>query len=152
MAWFSGGYLWFERVVAGVLLIGIAVVVVLAIESFVLTTFLTLKDIGSPLEYGVFETLFDRILAALIALELAHSVHQMVEGKHGLSQVRTVIVIGVLALVRKVIVLDVATTSGVFLLGLAGAVLALGGLLALVHWIESRAEAPARPSDEGSRA
>jgi uncharacterized membrane protein (DUF373 family) len=136
-------YVWFEKAVAAVLLFGIGVVVVLAIESFGRTVFGTFAQLGgAPLDYAVFETLFDRILAALIAVELAHSVHQMVEGKHGLSQVRTVIVIGVLALVRKLIVLDVATTSGFFLLGLAAAILSLGGLLALVQWIETRDSAP----------
>ena len=133
---FSKLYGAFERLAAVVLLIGIGVVVVLAIESFGHTILLTFDMMDAPLNYGKFETLFDRILAALIALELAHSVRQMVAGEHGLSQVRTVIVIGVLALVRKLIVLDVETTSGLFLLGLATAIVALGALLALVHWIE----------------
>ena len=133
---FSGLYGLFERLASVLLLVGIAVVVVLAIESFGHTIWETVGGLQTPLRYDKFEILFDRILAALIALELAHSVRQMVEGKHGLSQVRTVIVIGVLALVRKLIVLDVETTSGMFLLGLAVAILALGGLLALVQWIE----------------
>ena len=149
----SSFYVGFERVVAAALLFGIAVVVLLAIESFGETVLATVLSVGGPpLDYAIFETLFDRILAALIALELAHSVHQMVEGKHGLSQVRTVIVIGVLALVRKLIVLDVATTSGFFLLGLAAAILSLGGLLALVQWIEARAPTEATDVSDGASA
>ena len=133
-----GRYAQFERAVAKILLAGMAVVIALAIWSFVLTTLLTLPGVIAPIDYTVFQTLFDRILAALIALELAHSVHQMATGKHGLTQVKTVIVIGVLAVVRKLIILEVEHTSGVFLMGLAAALVALGALFALIHWLEER--------------
>ena len=126
----------FERGVAKVLLAGMAVVIALAVINFVVTTLATVPRLIEQLDYRIFQTLFDRILAALIALELAHSVHQMASGKHGLRQVKTVIVIGVLAVVRKLVILEVHTTSGAFLAGLAAAILALGLLFALVHWIE----------------
>ena len=128
----------FERAVAKILLAGMAVVIALALGSFVLTTLATVPRLFEPPDYSVFQTLFDRILAALIALELAHSVHQMATGKHGLRQVKTVIVIGVLAVVRKLVILEVQSTSGAFLAGLAAAILALGGLFALVHWVEGQ--------------
>ena len=51
---------------------------------------------------------------------------------------RTVIVIGVLAVVRKLILLEVDTTSGSFLAGLAATFLALGGLLVMVHFVDAR--------------
>ena len=131
-------YARFERWVARILLGGMAVVIVLALWNFILTTLGALPHLMRPIDYTLFQTIFDRILATLIALELAHSVRQMATGKHGLTQVKTVIVIGVLAVVRKLIILEVETTSGVFLGGLAAAILALGALFALIHWLEER--------------
>ncbi len=143
---FTRLYTRFERLVAMVLLLGMAVVIVLATFSFLRTIALTVTGWDGDLDYATFQTLFDRVLAAIIALELAHSVHQMVEGKHGFTQVKTVLVIGVLAVVRKLILLEVEATSGVFLLGLGGAILALGAVFALVHWVEKRESETALPS------
>jgi len=131
-------YTMFERMIAGVLLLGMVAVILLATWSFLRSTYGVAIDLDDPLDFGTFQLLFDRVLAAVIALELAHSVQQMVAGKHGLTQVKTVIIIGMLAVVRKLILLDVEATSGLFLMGIASAVLALGAAFALVHWIEKR--------------
>lgn len=139
-------YTRFERIVAGVLLAGMVVVILLATFSFLRTTGTTVLEWRGDLAYGTFQTLFDRVLAAIIALELAHSVHMMVKGKHGFTQVKTVLLIGVLAIVRKLILLEVSGTSGLFLLGLGGAILALGVVFALVHYVEMRESEKALPS------
>lgn len=128
----------FERAIAYLLLAGMAVVVVLAVFSFGRSLLAIFTGVGDPLEYNAFQTLFDRVLAVVIALELAHSIQQMAKGDHRLAQVRTVIVIGVLAVVRKLILLEVESTSGTFLVGLAATVLALGLVLYLVSVIDSR--------------
>ncbi len=128
----------FERGVAAVLLLGMIVVICLAAWSFLRSTADAVMASDAILDYRAFQTLFDRVLAAVIALELAHSVHQMVTGKHGLAQVKTVIIIGILACVRKLILLEIDTSSGAFLLGLGGMIVALGAIYALVHWIEQR--------------
>lgn len=139
-------YTYFERTVAGVLLIGMAVVILLATWSFLRSTAEVTLNFGGNLDYSVFQTVFDRVLAAIIALELAHSVQQMVLGKHGMTQVKTVIIIGVLAVVRKLILLEIDTTSGLFLVGLAAAILALGAVFALVMWVEGRSGEQGLPS------
>jgi uncharacterized membrane protein (DUF373 family) len=131
-------YRWFERGIGYVLLAGMAVVILLATWSFLWALVGPVRDGGSGLEYAAFQQLFDKVLAAVIALELAHSVQQIAAGKHGLIQVRTVVLIGVLAVVRKLIVIDVDSTSGAFLAGLAAAVVALGSIYALIVWIETR--------------
>lgn len=137
-----------ERAVAAVVLMGMVVVVALAVWSF----FATLWALGvgqrGALDYSQFQTLFDRVLAAVIALELARSIGQLVAGEHGLAQVRTVIVIGLLAVVRKLIVLEVDGTSGAFLLGIAGAVMALALALVAIAWVERRPEPGAGPQPE----
>ncbi|MBO0902040.1 phosphate-starvation-inducible PsiE family protein [Jiella sonneratiae] len=131
-------YFRFERIVAHMLLVGMVGVVLLSLWSFLRATGLALFDLGHPLEYDAFQTLFDRVLAVVIALELAHSIHQMAIGDHRLAQVKTVIVIGVLAVVRKLILLEVNNTSGAFLAGLAGVMVALGLLLVMVHFVDRR--------------
>lgn len=140
----------FERLIAGVLLIGMIAVILLATWSFLRDTAITVLTLDGALDYPTFQLLFDRVLAAVIALELAHSVQQMVEGKHGLAQVKTVVLIGILAVVRKLILLEIDTASGLFLLGLGGATLALGAVYAMIHWIEGRYPDQV-PSDEKGR-
>ena len=93
---------------------------------------------GPALDYELFQTLFDRVLAAVIALELAHSIRQMVAGDHGYGQLRTVIVIGMLAVVRKLIVLEVDQATGGFLIGIAAAVAALALGLVAIALLETR--------------
>lgn len=146
MDWLARVYPTFERLVALVLLAGMVVVIALATWSFVQTTGLTAAEAGRTLDYTRFQVLFDRVLAAIIALELAHSVHQMVLGHHGFVQVKTVLLIGLLAVVRKLILLEIESTTGMFLIGIAGAVLALGIVFALVHYVERFQTATDLPS------
>jgi uncharacterized membrane protein (DUF373 family) len=143
-------YTWFERGVAAVLMVGMAGVIILAGTKFLLGVFQSLVAFDDPFTYANFQGLFDRVLAAIIALELAHSVFQMAQGKHGLAQVRTVVLIGVLAVVRKFIVLEIESTSGAFLAGLGVATIALGSVYALILWIETRRQEP--PSFPGSES
>ena len=135
--WIS--YARFERIIAWFLLLGMAIVIVLASINFGRSLFETVMDVETGWDYTTFQSLFDRVIAVLIALELAHSVQQTAAGKHGLIQVRTVVLIGVLAVVRKFILLEIETTSGLFLAGLAAAILALGLVYALILWVESSA-------------
>lgn len=128
----------FERLVAAVILAGMVVVICLATYSFLLTTLEFLRAEEMRLDYARFQTLFDRVLAAVIALELAHSIRQSVTGHHGLGQLRTVVVIGMLAVVRKLITVEVDETTGLFLMGIASAVIALGGVLVAIQWVEGR--------------
>lgn len=139
-------YAIFERGIAAVLTLGMAVVIVLATISFLFELAGVTARVDPELDYQAFQILFDRVLAAIIALELAHSVRQMVAGRSGLVQMRTVIVIGVLAIVRKFILLDIATASGALVAGLAAAILALGAVYALMHWIEDRTRTEPPPS------
>ncbi|WP_404379758.1 phosphate-starvation-inducible PsiE family protein [Caenispirillum salinarum] len=144
------GYAAFERIIAWLLLVGMAGVIVLATANFLRAVVETALGYNAGWNYSTFQALFDGILAAVIALELAHSVQQMAEGQKGLVQVRTVILIGVLAVVRKLIVLEIEDTTGAFLTGLGVAVLALGAVYALILWVEGKV-APEPPHAPGER-
>jgi uncharacterized membrane protein (DUF373 family) len=50
----------------------------------------------------------------------------------GIVQVRTVVLIALLAVVRKLLILDLASTDAALLFGLAAAILALGAVHRLV--------------------
>lgn len=147
--WFS--YARFERITAGLLTIGMAIVIVFGLVHVGRGLYEIAFGAVPGWEYSDFQNMFDRVLAVIIALELSRSVQQTAAGKHGLAQVRTVVLIGVLAVVRKLIVLEIETTSGAFLAGLAAAILALGVVYTLILWMESRAEtgAPDMPGRSG---
>jgi|SRR5580704_1139335 uncharacterized membrane protein (DUF373 family) len=130
---FSALYQWFERSVIHVLTVLIAIIIALAVYN------LAIKILGSlflssgfdPTDYAVFQTLFGMILTIIIALEFKRSLIVVAgHGKH-VVQVRTVILIALLAIVRKLLILDLAATDAPQLFALAAAILALGG----VHWL-----------------
>lgn len=129
----------FERAIAAAVTAGMALVVLLALVHFARGLYETALGAAPGWDYTAFQSMFDRVLTVVIALELARSVQQMARGEHGLAQVRTVVLIGILAVVRKFILLEIETTSGAFLAGLAAATLALGLVYALVVEAERRA-------------
>jgi uncharacterized membrane protein (DUF373 family) len=84
-----------------------------------------------PTDYGVFQNVFGMIFTVIIALEFKRSLLGLGERQSGIVQVRTVILIALLAVVRKLIILDLPHTEALHLFSLAAAVLALGG----VYWL-----------------
>jgi uncharacterized membrane protein (DUF373 family) len=74
---------------------------------------------------------FGMIFTVIIALEFKRSLLVLAERGETIVQVRTVILIAMLAVVRKLIILDLTTTNAQQLLALAAAILALGG----VYWL-----------------
>ena len=121
-----------ERLVSIALLIGMAVVIVLAAWSFLRLTYFVALEPNIDISYVVFQSLFDRLLAAIIALELARSIILLIEGRRGFVQVRIILVIGLLAVVRKLILIDLEAVDATLLFALAAAILALAASLALV--------------------
>ena len=90
------------------------------------------KPSVTPLIFGLGFALvaFGIIFTVLIALEFNHSIIGVLHRKESIVQVRTVVLIALLALVRKFIILDASKTDPLTILGLAAAILALGS----VHW------------------
>src|SRR5215208_479025 len=79
-----------------------------------------------PAEHGVFQAIFGMIFTVLIALEFNHSILGVLERKESIVQVKTVVLIALLALARKFIILDATKTEPMTIIGLAAAILALG--------------------------
>ena len=84
-----------------------------------------------PTDYSVFQAIFGAIFTVIIALEFKRSLLVVAQRQESIVQVRTVILIALLAIVRKVIILDLASTEALQLFALAAAILALGA----VYWL-----------------
>ena len=122
----------FEHAVVLILTVLIVCVVASATWHLSLAVLALLFISGvDPANPQVFQAVFGMIMTVLIALEFNHSILRVLERKHGIIQVRTVVLIALLALVRKFIILDATKVEALTLLGLAAAVLALGS----VYWL-----------------
>ena len=100
-----------------------------------------------PADQGVFQAVFGMIMTVLIGLEFNHSVLGVLERERHLIQVRTVVLIALLAVVRKFIVLDLHEAEPLMLAGLAAAALALGAAHWLVYDQDRRDLAEGDPGD-----
>jgi uncharacterized membrane protein (DUF373 family) len=122
----------FEHLVIGVLTVLIAGLILLALWNLVLKVFASIAATGiDPTDYAVFQTVFGMIFTVIIALEFERSLLVLAERERGVVQVRTVILIALLAIVRKLMIMDMAVTDVGQLFALAAAVLALGA----VYWL-----------------
>jgi uncharacterized membrane protein (DUF373 family) len=136
----------FEQICVLVLTALIAVVIAFALwnltakilQSILASTF-------DPTDYGVFQAVFGMIFTVIIALEFKRSLLLLADRGDGVVQVRTVILIALLAVVRKLIILDLSSTDALHLLALAGAILALGGVYWLVRDQDRRQRMETRP-------
>src|SRR6476619_158207 len=98
----------FEQVVILILTGLISLVVVFAVWNLALKIFhAVLAPQGfDPTDYSVFQAIFGAIFTVIIALEFKRSLLVVAERKESIVQVRTVILIALLAIVRKLIILD----------------------------------------------
>ena len=121
----------FEQVVAITLSGLIAVVIVISLIQLIRLVFTMLvMDALNPLDHKVFQLVFGATMTLLIAMEFKHSIVKVALRKESIIQVKTVILIAILALARKFIILapDVDPAKVAVL---AGTVLALG----LTYWL-----------------
>ena len=121
----------FEQVVAITLSGVIAVVIVISLIQLIRLVFTMLvMDALNPLDHQVFQLVFGATMTLMIAMEFKHSIVKVALRKESIIQVKTVILIAILALARKLIILepDIAPAKVAVL---AGTVLALG----LTYWL-----------------
>ncbi|EKQ69138.1 putative membrane protein [Leptolyngbyaceae cyanobacterium JSC-12] len=123
----------FEGIVAKVLSIAMVVVIIVTILDLIL--FLTF-DLFTSEPYGLFSTtitkIFGLFLNVLIALEILENITAYL--KSHTIQAELVVVTSLIAVSRKIIILDLEKTAGIDLIALAAAILAL----AISYWIIRR--------------
>jgi uncharacterized membrane protein (DUF373 family) len=123
----------FEHVVVMVLTLLIAVIVVAAVWNLTLKILFGIVLSGSldPSDYSVFQAVFGMIFTVIIALEFKKSLLVVADRHDSVVQIRSVVVIALLAICRKIIILDLTETDALHTLAFAAAILALG----VVYWL-----------------
>jgi uncharacterized membrane protein (DUF373 family) len=136
-----GAYERFEQVIALILAAVIAAIVVVSLVQLIRTVILLLiVDAFNPLEHRVFQSVFGMIMTLLIAMEFKHSIIRVALRRDSIIQVKTVVLIALIALARKFVILD-PDTSPAKIAALAGAALALGCVYWLVRERDDRSSA-----------
>ena len=123
----------FEHIVITILTALIAVIVVVAVWHLILKVLFGLVLPGNidPSDYAMFQAVFGMIFAVIIALEFKKSLLVVAERRQNVVQIRSMVMIALLAICRKVIILDIKETDSLEILALAAAILALG----IVYWL-----------------
>jgi uncharacterized membrane protein (DUF373 family) len=124
----------FEHVVILLLSGIIAVIIVAAVWSLLreVVTHLVMAA-RDPLDYATFQVVFGMIFAVVIALEFKRSLLVVANRSLGILQVRTIVLIALLAILRKLIIMDMGETDPAKIAALAAAALALGAVFWLVR-------------------
>jgi uncharacterized membrane protein (DUF373 family) len=123
----------FEHIVIMILTALIAIIVVVAVWNLTLKIVFGLILPGNldPSDYAIFQGAFGMIFTVIIALEFKKSLLVIAERRENVVQIRSVVMIALLAICRKVIILDVKEADALQIFALAAAILALG----VVYWL-----------------
>lgn len=122
----------FEQAIVLLLIVLLAVIVVVAAIDLTVKVVqdLIVHSTALPLDENQFRSIFGMVLTVIIALEFKRSLLVSAERRRSIVQARVVVLIGLLAMVRKVIV-DMGETAALDLFGIGAVVLALG----IVYWL-----------------
>lgn len=131
-------YAQFERIALGSILVVLSAIALYAIVTLVIKIVGDFMLGESFLDKAALQDTFGAILTILIILEFSHSVYVALTQKSGALQVRTVILITVLVIARKVMLQDFGTASIQTLLGFGALLLVLG----VIYWLISNADRP----------
>ncbi|MFN3375975.1 MAG: phosphate-starvation-inducible PsiE family protein, partial [Burkholderiaceae bacterium] len=113
----------FEQVIALILSAVIAVIVLVSLVQLIsVVVTLLIVDAFNPLDHKVFQSVFGMIMTLLIAMEFKHSIVRVALRRDSIIQVKTVILIALIALARKFVILDPEVSPGK-IAALAGATL-----------------------------
>src|SRR3979411_2069324 len=103
----------FEHVVVTILTALIAIIVVVAVWNLSVKILfgLVLSGCLDPSDYSIFQAVFGMIFTVIIALEFKKSLLVVAERRDNVVQIRSVVMIALLAICRKVIILDFRATD-----------------------------------------
>jgi uncharacterized membrane protein (DUF373 family) len=136
----------FEQIV--VLLLSAVISVVILVAAFnLLQRVLELLRLGllDPSRPDIFQSVFGMIMIVLISLEFNHTILGLLDRGRSIVQVRAVVLIALLAVLRKFIVIEIGETDAVLLLALSASTLALGG----VYWAVREQDRAMRRAESG---
>jgi uncharacterized membrane protein (DUF373 family) len=129
----------FEHLIITLLTAIIAAIVGAATWQLILHTFALVRShLLDPRDSQVFQTVFGMVLTVLIAMEFKHSLLIVLHQQRDIVQIRSVVLIALLAMVRKFIILDIYQTQPAVVFALAAASISLG----IVFWLVRNEDAP----------
>jgi uncharacterized membrane protein (DUF373 family) len=121
-----------EQVIALTLTGLITIIIVIATWDLAKEVFyLAWHGVLDPLDHRMFQAIFGQIMTLLIALEFKHSIVKVVAHGQSIIQVKTVLLIALLAVSRKFIILDPDKYSAQTILALAAVLVGLG----ITYWL-----------------
>jgi len=129
---------YFENIVSAILLIMVSIIIVYAVGLVAITV---AEDFRSGVYFaqsGALKDTFGLILVVLILIEFNHSIALAMRQGIGVLQVRIIVLIAIIVILRKLILLDYSSTTLSTFLGLGGLVLSLGALYWLLTDVERR--------------
>jgi uncharacterized membrane protein (DUF373 family) len=122
----------FEHVIMLVLTLVIVVLIGFATYHLVIVMIsLIVTGELDPADPGVYPSVFGMIFTVLIGLEFKRSFLIVTASQTSIVRIRSIILIGMLATLRKFIVLDLKEINVLEMLAVAAAILALG----IVYWL-----------------
>jgi uncharacterized membrane protein (DUF373 family) len=128
----------FEQVIAHILSVVISVIIVVSLWQLIRAVMaLLLSGALNPLDHAIFQAVFGMVMTLLIAMEFKHSITRVMLRRDHIVQVKTVILVAMLAIARKFIILDPAADPG-RIAALATALIALGS----VYWLMRQRDDP----------
>lgn len=120
----------FEYSVIVTLVTAVGLVTLLALVRLFFGFYESIFINWDPKDYHAVPTLFGQIMTVLIALEFGNSILRHIKEHSTIIQAREVILIGMMAVVRKVMIIDLTTASPMLIASLG----VLGLALASAYW------------------
>jgi uncharacterized membrane protein (DUF373 family) len=111
---------------------------------------LLVSDALTPLDHAVFQTVFGMVMTLLIAMEFKHSITRVMARRDHIVQVKTVLLVALLAIARKFIILDPAGAPAQ-IAALGFALVALGSVYWLMRQRDDPVDATAAAHEESYR-
>jgi len=133
----------FEQIVSRVVMLFVAVVIVYALVLVAIQLADHFRLGVDFMDAGVLKDVFGSILTILILIEFNHSIAFALAKRSGILQARTIVLIAILVIARKVILLDFATATLDTFLGIGAIALAFG----LLYWLIGPKAHEAAPHD-----
>jgi uncharacterized membrane protein (DUF373 family) len=129
------GLTFYERFEHAVILILTALIVAIVASATwhlaEMVGWLVFANAVQPTNQAVFQTVFGMVFTVIIALEFKHSLLIVLARQESVVRVRSIILIAMLAIVRKFIILDLGSVETTELFGLSAAILSPG----VVYWL-----------------
>lgn len=121
----------FEILVCLILCMFLAIVVVFTLARLAYSTIILVENPFSGANAQATQVIFGVIVTTLIALELIRAIIHNIKNHAVVIHASEMILIGIIALVRKLIILDYTKVSALTLIGLAASIAALSG----IYWV-----------------